>query len=618
MRFYLVLEQYHIMETLIQMTQVHHNRLRPKASWFSVCLICFLLFSSLQAFGQTLIVSPQNDELSERLEAEALSLSVEDDEPPSDVIAAARGDYARLLAVTYEAGFFGAEISIRLAGHEAAEIDVFDTIRSVRPVDIRINLGAPFRFGRTEVSPLAPQTNLPEKFAPGAIASTEAIRSAGASALEAWREASHAKARVSSQDIVARHRQNRLDVQLRIDPGPALRFGALNVPDDSSVRAKRLRAISDLPSGAPYHPADLERVRRRLFETGAFDSVVVRERDTPNEDGTLDVDVEVTDADPRRVGFGIKIEQQAGFSFEAFWLKRNTFGGAERLRFDADIDGVGDDTGGIDVHVGASLSIPGFRRADDTLTLFANLERLDEVAFESDLVEFGVRRDRKLQDGALVVGLGGLFRFAETKDSFGTRRFQHLVLTWDAVLDRRDDKLDSISGRYFEVSAEPFVGLADDSGTGIRLTGDARAYRALGSQTVLAGRVQLGSVVGSARDETPPEFLFFSGGGGTVRGQSFQSLSIETPTGLIGGRGFLGASLELRQKISDTLGVVGFFDVGYISDESFFADGESHAGVGIGVRYFTSLGPIRADIGFPLGGDSEDSFGLFVGIGQAF
>ncbi|MEL6171162.1 MAG: hypothetical protein AAFR02_04000 [Pseudomonadota bacterium] len=36
------------------------------------------------------------------------------------------------------------------------------------------------------------------------------------------------------------------------------------------------------------------------------------------------------------------------------------------------------------------------------------------------------------------------------------------------------------------------------------------------------------------------------------------------------------------------------------------------------MRYFTSLGPIRADIGFPLGGDSEDSFGLFVGIGQAF
>ena len=42
-------------------------------------------------------------------------------------------------------------------------------------------------------------------------------------------------------------------------------------------------------------------------------------------------------------------------------------------------------------------------------------------------------------------------------------------------------------------------------------------------------------------------------------------------------------------------------------------------GAGFGVRYHTAIGPIRADIGFPLVRQEDSSpFGLYVGIGQAF
>ena len=103
-----------------------------------------------------------------------------------------------------------------------------------------------------------------------------------------------------------------------------------------------------------------------------------------------------------------------------------------------------------------------------------------------------------------------------------------------------------------------------------------------------------------------------------MRGQSFQSLGVETPAGLVGGRGFLGASVELRQTVSEAISVVGFVDLGYVSESATLDDGDGHAGVGLGLRYRTALGPIRADLGFPVGGDSEDDFGIFIGIGQAF
>jgi translocation and assembly module TamA len=42
-------------------------------------------------------------------------------------------------------------------------------------------------------------------------------------------------------------------------------------------------------------------------------------------------------------------------------------------------------------------------------------------------------------------------------------------------------------------------------------------------------------------------------------------------------------------------------------------------GTGVGVRYYTSFGPVRLDVGFPLNKRAGDSpFGIYVSIGQAF
>ena len=141
---------------------------------------------------------------------------------------------------------------------------------------------------------------------------------------------------------------------------------------------------------------------------------------------------------------------------------------------------------------------------------------------------------------------------------------------------------------------------------------------------VLAGRVQLGSVLGADITETPREYLFYSGGAGTVRGQPFQSLGVPNPDYLsrdatIGGRNFLGLSGEVRTRVTQSIGVVAFYDAGYVSADKFFDDsGDWQGGIGLGLRYNTGIGPIRLDVGAPLGGDTGNGVQLYVGIGQAF
>jgi translocation and assembly module TamA len=87
----------------------------------------------------------------------------------------------------------------------------------------------------------------------------------------------------------------------------------------------------------------------------------------------------------------------------------------------------------------------------------------------------------------------------------------------------------------------------------------------------------------------------------------------------IGANHFVGASLEARVKATETLGVVGFVDVGRIDIGGFFTDtGDWHAGAGLGVRYATSVGPLRLDIAAPVGGDTGSGVQLYLGLGQSF
>ena len=140
----------------------------------------------------------------------------------------------------------------------------------------------------------------------------------------------------------------------------------------------------------------------------------------------------------------------------------------------------------------------------------------------------------------------------------------------------------------------------------------------------MAGRVQIGSVLDADLSEAPADFLFYSGGGGTVRGQPYQSLGIETVDGMdtvtTGGTSFLGAQLEARFLVRENIAVVGFYDFGQVGATATPGeDAEWHAGAGFGVRYNTGIGPIRLDLGTQANGDDAGSdLQVYIGIGQAF
>ncbi|MHC0052254.1 autotransporter assembly complex protein TamA [Actibacterium sp. D379-3] len=563
-----------------------------------------------------------SDGMRDNLRAASLTFAAaqEDGATPQDLLAAARADYARLVGVLYAAGFYSPVIRIAVDGREATDLSPYAAPDRIGQIVLRVEQGPRFVFSQARVAPLAPGTELPEGFSSGHTAHSTLIRDAAQAGVGGWRDAGHAKAALTGQRIVADHRAHTLAADIGIDPGPRLTFGDLLIEGKSRVRPARIRAIAGLPKGEVFSPDALARSATRLRRSGAFRSVALSEGEVVNADGSLDITAALIDEKKRRLGVGLELSSFEGLAISTYWLHRNLMRGAERFRFDAAISGIGGDSGGVDYSLGASLLRPATFNPDTSLRLSALLEELDEPDYFERKASVGIGLTRQFSD-RLTVGAEIGLRYSDVEDDLGGRNFSHVLLPLTATWDGRDNMLNPESGLFLDTVAEPFVGLSG-SASGGRLFADGRGYYGVGvdDRVILAGRVQAGSVIGAGLTEVPPDMLFFSGGGGTVRGQPYQELGIDLPGGeRVGGRSFLGLSAEVRVGVTDTIGLVGFADAGFIGADSVpGADGDWHSGAGLGLRYNTGIGPIRLDIAAPVGGDTGEGVQIYVGIGQAF
>ncbi|MGI9508792.1 MAG: BamA/TamA family outer membrane protein, partial [Geminicoccaceae bacterium] len=138
---------------------------------------------------------------------------------------------------------------------------------------------------------------------------------------------------------------------------------------------------------------------------------------------------------------------------------------------------------------------------------------------------------------------------------------------------------------------------------------------------VLAGRAKAGFIFGTTRDSVPADLRFYAGGGGSVRGFGYQLAGeLDDDDDPIGGRSLFELAGELRSQFTETIGAALFVDSGaaYSATAPDFEE-FPRVGAGVGLRYFSPIGPLRLDVGVPVNRrDDDDAFQIYVSIGQAF
>lgn len=588
-----------------------------------------------QNYAVEFAVTGPDEDIQKTLQG-ASTLWKDREKPASGVgglLAKARGDYKRLLATLYGEGRYGGTISILIDGQEAADLPPDATLANPATVTVTVDTGPLFHFREAGIVNQAPpaterrdEVALPEDdgYRVGEIARSGAVLKAERLSVEAWREQGYAKAKIADRRVEAAHDQDVIDANITVEPGDKAYYGPVSVTGTERMDAAFVAYMTGLHQGEEFDPDDLERANKRLSRLEVFRSLRIEEGAELGQGGSLPIAVTVQERLLHRFGVGATYSTIDGAGFEAYWLHRNLFGRAERLRFDAKIAGIGPtvDPTELTYRVGATFTKPGVFTPDTDFiaSIIGDREVIEDVYTRTAVTaQAGFNHMFSEELSARLFASGGVAEFED--DVFGTRRFQTVGVLGGLTFDNRDNPVDATEGFYLDGTIEPFAEF-EYGNFASRFVGEARAYYGFGAddRIVAAGRLKLGSIVGAPIGELPPDKLFFAGGGGSVRGYGYRTIGVPVGDEIIGGRSLIEGSAEIRARVTDSIGLVGFVDAGYVGAESFpDFDEELKIGAGAGLRYLTGLGPIRLDVAVPFNGGKDDpDVAFYVGIGQAF
>ncbi|WP_181699811.1 autotransporter assembly complex protein TamA [Chthonobacter albigriseus] len=587
-----------------------------------------------QPYAVEVEVATPDEDVEERIRASSLLWAEREEDPPpstASFLSRTRAEYGRIVAGLYADGFYGGTVRITVDGKDPETIDPDAALPKPVPVRIDVDPGPRFAFGEVAISGRAPATSdpddqveeTPESFGlvPGAIAKSGIVLNSEQALIEEWRQQGYPKADIESRDAVADHPSSTLDVTIAARSGQRAAYGPVSVTGTEYMDPAFVAYMTGLEPGVEYDPDDIEKAEKQLQRLGVFASSRVVEADTVNPDGTLPLTVNVAERPRRVIGGGASYSTVDGAGLEAYWEHRNLFGQAEKLRLEGRVGGVAStDPADFTYHLGATFLKPGVLTplTDLTAEISARREPLDTYTETAVRARVGLAHE-------FFEGLSGTVALnleaSEIEDPFGTNQFLLLSLPSTLTYDARDDELNPTSGYRTTLGLEPFFDFKGGNGALVAdLEGSTYLSLSGDDSFVLAARAAVGTIVGASRDEIPASRLFFVGGGGSVRGYGFRNVGPRIGDEVVGGRSYVEASLEVRAKVTDSIGIVPFVDVGqsFLSSVPDFSE-DLKIGAGIGLRYDTGIGPIRVDAAVPLNpGDDDPAFALYIGLGQAF
>jgi translocation and assembly module TamA len=514
--------------------------------------------------------------------------------------------------------------------YDAAVMPRIEATQAMIQVVLEAEPGRQYTFGLVELPGLEaagePAASLRQAFSvqPGEPVIAQDVIDAGTALQLALGEEGFASAEIGEQQVEIDHQSFTASLVLPVQPGPVARFGEISVSGQPPFSPRHVETIARFEPGDPFKRSEVNDLRRALIATGLIASADVRL--VPSADRqTMNVDVRLEPAPMRTVAGELGYGTGEGVRAEASWQHRNFVNPEGALT----IRGV---AGTQEQLVSAELRRSNFRRRDQVLDILALASNVDRDAYRAKTLRLSGLIERQSNIiwrkkwtwsyGADLIATDerGIFDDLSNKE---TRTFLIAALPLSLRYDGSNDLLDPTTGFRLGGRISPEISAQDGKFTYGRVQIDASAYRPVSKSVVVAGRIRVGTIVGARASEIAPSRRFYSGGGGSVRGYGYQQLGPRDDFGdPIGGRGLAEFSLEARVRLEafgGNFGIVPFLDGGSLTTDVAPDLGNWQFGAGIGVRYHSSFGPIRLDVGTPLNRRSGDArVAVVVSLGQAF
>ncbi len=429
-------------------------------------------------------------------------------------------------------------------------------------------------------------------------------------------ENGHFSARFSRSELAVDLARNRADVVIEFDPGPRYGFGSIHISPIDALSDRFISRFVPFAPGAPYSTEALVELRESLNNSQYFTDVAVTPQLTsaqtaPGAARTVPVNIALQ-VRPRRSwtgGLGVTTDNgpRMTVNYEDRYFNRS----GHRQNGDVALSTM-------ESRANLSHIIPMADPARESLSVSLGYVGQDNDTFSIDTYKLGVSY-RSTIDIPLLGDewLQNIFsNFQRENSALNTvtvNSHESSNLTISGINWTRtaaDDPIFPTRGwRVFtQVSGASNAFVSDLSF--LQLYASGKLVRTVGPGRALL-RLEAGTTLVDGVSELPVSIRYFTGGDQSVRGYQFGSLGALNALGeVIGGKHLLTASVEYDFSVRPSWKLAVFMDAG-----NSFADFNNitlHKSAGLGLRWLSPIGPIRADIAKGLDGGN---FRLHITMG---
>ncbi len=536
--------------------------------------------------------------------------------PPATLLGLKRraeGDMTNIIQALHSQAYYGAQVN-------------FSTDPTRSRVIVHIQPGPVYPFAAFNIRYLQNGEEISEDKLPypipledlkvtlGAPALPETILTAEDLLLDKLNLAGFAFASIKKRDAFADQQAKNVIIWIVVETGPLSYFGPLKITGLERVKEgffyKKLR----WREGNLYHPKAIEKTQEALELSGLFRSVNIKHAEEPADGNLIPIEISVLEGKQRSIGFGLNYTTSLGPGITAEWEDRNILGEGQKLSIRTDLwqklqEG------------SVTYLIPDFGRQDQNLIWLLDYHHDRTKSFTENATSFSGTIERKINDH-LRISYGGMYKRLRSQRSDFNGTFNLLKVPLQLRWSNADSILEPTKGGTIQLKTIPsFQILRPQFAYCINMF-IGTIYQALtkDKRHVFAAKLMLGSIFGASKHEIPPPERFYAGSESTLRGYRYLTVSPLRHDKPLGGRSMLIYSLELRNRIGENFGLTLFYDIGnvYMQPYPDFKHGIRQS-VGLGIRYYTPVGPLRLDLAFPLNKRHIDkSFEAYFSIGQSF
>ncbi len=383
-------------------------------------------------------------------------------------------------------------------------------------------------------------------------------------------------------------------VVLHFDSGPRYVVSAVNFTG-SPLREELLSRYATFKAGDSIETSSLIDLQTSLMDSDYFKQVEVRPRWDSAQDGTVPVDVTLEPQAQTKytagLGYGTDTGARTKFGLTRRWV--NTRGhqfSSELLASE------------VTNSLTAEYSIPGENPRKDRYAFNLSFEDENSNTVTSQTNAIGASWQKQYDRWQLISAIDYQEEAFELDGVSQQSRF--LIPRVSANTFTGKSRLSVKQG--YRLSAQlsgASASLLSDTDF-IQLSVGGKYIHSLNEKWRVMGRVDAGMTWAGDFNLLPASQRFFAGGDNSVRGYEYESLGpVGSDGDVIGGANLLVASIETDYRLTKDWGIALFMDMGNAFDD---IDMELKTGVGVGVRWFLPIGPVRLDLAIPQDNSASD------------